>query len=125
MRGSQIADHFDPEADHPITPRMINALIKYGYTNKDFVYPEFTTEENEMEDDIGVAPTQNQEVWAWLEDHGTITDNEARDHLYINRLAARVYDLRKDGYPIEKIMITVKRPNRRSVSFAKYFIKNN
>jgi len=127
MRGSQIADLFDVEAHHPITPRMINLLIKYGYTNKDFVYPEFTTEENNMIVPIELHEkiTQEQEVWTWLNEHGSITDKEARDNLYISRLAARIYNLRhRDGYDIAMVMVTKKRTGRKNSSYAKYYIES-
>ncbi len=124
------SDAIDNE-DFPFSEETTNLLIKHGYTNEEFEHPYIDERKEELAgfgeftNGTTKAPTQNEEVWAWLEQHGTITDNEARDYLYINRLAARVYDLKQDGYPIESEMITVKRPNRRSVSFAKYFIKSD
>ena len=50
---------------------------------------------------MGKMTNQCNRVLAWLEEHGSITDNEARDHLGINRVGARVWDLKwKRGIPI-------------------------
>lgn len=50
---------------------------------------------------MGKMANQCNRVLAWLEEHGSITDNEARDHLGINRVGARVWDLKwKRGIPI-------------------------
>jgi hypothetical protein len=45
--------------------------------------------------------TQKERVLWYLRRHDEITPAEADDELGIGRLAARVYDLRKEGYPIE------------------------
>lgn len=45
--------------------------------------------------------TQNQRVIAYLEQFGSITQLEALRDLSIMRLASRISDLRKQGFPIE------------------------
>ena len=45
--------------------------------------------------------TQNQRVIAYLEQFGSITQLEALRDLGIMRLASRISDLKKQGYPIE------------------------
>ena len=123
----------EPEdQDYMFSEDTVNKLVKHGYTNEEFEHPYFDEQKEQLAkfdkftEVTHEKVTQEQEVLAWIVEHGSITDNEARDNLYINRLAARVYNLRhRDGYPIDRKMITVKRPNRRSVSFAKYYLDSD
>ena len=66
---------------------------------------------------------QKQQVLKWIEAHGTITQAEALTHLEVGRLASRIYNLKEDGYDIDKVMITVKNKKGKKCSVAKYFIK--
>lgn len=43
---------------------------------------------------------QKQRIMAVLKAGGSLTDNEARDNLGIERLGARICELRKMGHPI-------------------------
>ena len=43
---------------------------------------------------------QRQRIMAVLKAGGSLTDNEARDNLGIERLGARICELRKMGHPI-------------------------
>lgn len=43
--------------------------------------------------------TQCQRILQFIDENGSITDNEARG-LKINRLASRIHDLRRMGYKI-------------------------
>ena len=52
-------------------------------------------------------PTQNQRIIDYMQEHGTITQLEALNHLGIMRLASRISDLRRKGYPIESKMVCV------------------
>lgn len=52
-------------------------------------------------------PTQNQRIIDYMETHGTITQLEALQELGIMRLASRISDLRRKGYPIESKMVSV------------------
>jgi hypothetical protein len=45
--------------------------------------------------------TQKERVLWYLRNHGELTPKAAENELGIGRLAARIYDLRQEGYPIE------------------------
>lgn len=45
-------------------------------------------------------PTQNKRILKYLADFGSITQAEAYRDLGVMRLASRVSDMRKQGYPI-------------------------
>lgn len=53
-------------------------------------------------------PTQNQRILEYIERFGSITQYEALADLGIMRLASRISDLKRLGYPIESEMVTVK-----------------
>lgn len=53
-------------------------------------------------------PTQNERILCYLEEHGCITQFEAMNHLGVMRLASRVSDLKKKGYPITSRSVTVR-----------------
>lgn len=55
--------------------------------------------------------TQCEMVIAYIEEYGDITPIDAVQELGIMRLASRICDLKKQGFPIVSKMITVK--NRR------------
>lgn len=44
-------------------------------------------------------------VLRWLLESRTITQKEANDYWKCQRLAARIFDLKKDGWHIEKDMV--------------------
>ena len=44
--------------------------------------------------------TQCKDVLAFMKAHGSITNRDASYHLDCERLAARIFDLRKSGYDI-------------------------
>lgn len=52
--------------------------------------------------------TQCVRVLAYLDEHGSITQFEAIPELGVLRLASRISDLKKLGYPIKGEFITVK-----------------
>ena len=52
--------------------------------------------------------TQNERILAYLKKHGEITQLDAIEFLGVMRLASRVSDLRKKGYPIESKMVSVR-----------------
>ena len=45
--------------------------------------------------------TQKERVLWYMRNHGELTEKKADEDLGIGRLAARIYDLRQEGYPIE------------------------
>lgn len=52
-------------------------------------------------------PTQNQRILDYIEDFGSITQIEALRDLGVMRLASRISDLKRLGYPIESTIETV------------------
>lgn len=52
--------------------------------------------------------TQAQRVLGYIEECGSITQFEAMRDLGVMRLASRISDLKKDGYPIKGEVVAVK-----------------
>ena len=52
-------------------------------------------------------PTQNTRILEYMMRHGSITSNEALEHLGVVGLASRICDLKMRGYPIHSKMETV------------------
>ena len=53
-------------------------------------------------------PTQNERILDYMQRHGSITPIEALSECSVMRLASRVSDLRRKGYPITGEMVEVK-----------------
>ena len=53
-------------------------------------------------------PTQNQRILGYLDRYGSITQLDALNDIGVMRLASRVSDLRRRGYPIVSEMVEVK-----------------
>jgi hypothetical protein len=53
-------------------------------------------------------PTQNQRILDYISEFGSITQLEALRDLGVMRLASRISDLRKRGYPITSTVEPVK-----------------
>ena len=64
--------------------------------------------------------TQTEDLYDYLKENGSITQMKALRELGIMRLASRISDLRRQGVPISKEMITVKAKNGRKASVARY-----
>ena len=66
--------------------------------------------------------TQKEQIVAYLEEHGSITPLEAEKNLGCMRLASRIWDLREEGYVIEKRL--VKGINRlgKLAQYAQYYL---
>lgn len=64
--------------------------------------------------------TQNEAVLRHLLDNGGITSLEAMERYGIMRLGARIYDLKKQGYPIKTYLRVGKSRNGESMVFAEY-----
>lgn len=64
--------------------------------------------------------SQNKELLEYLKEHITITQRKASRVLGIDRLSARVFDLRHDGHMIITNMITVKDRHGRPRRVAEY-----
>ena len=52
-------------------------------------------------------PTQNQRILDYLNRYGSITQLDALNDIGVMRLASRVSDLRRRGYPIVSEMVEV------------------
>lgn len=52
--------------------------------------------------------SQNLEILAWLKQGRGITPGFAKDAFGVERLAARIYDIRRMGYTVKDLMIKVK-----------------
>lgn len=53
-------------------------------------------------------PTQNQRILDYIGEFGSITQYEALRDLGVMRLASRISDLKKQGYPITSKTVAVK-----------------
>lgn len=69
-------------------------------------------------------PSQSEMVLKYLKEVGHITDMEAREHLNISRLAARIHDLRDEGYTIVSHTLRYKSRDGRHKRITKYFYEN-
>jgi len=63
--------------------------------------------------------TQCEQVLRHLKDEGSITQREAARRYEIYRLAARIYDLRREGHDIEKEMET----SDNGKAYARYYLR--
>tara|TARA_R110002012_G_C11225876_1_gene563293 strand:- start:70 stop:456 length:387 start_codon:yes stop_codon:yes gene_type:complete len=124
------SDAIDNE-DFPFSEETTNLLIKHGYTNEEFEHPYVDERKEELAgfgeftEATHESPTQEQQVLKWIETYGSITQREANIWLSVGRLSARIYNLiHRDGYDIDKKMITVKNQFGKKCSVAKYYIKN-
>lgn len=64
--------------------------------------------------------TQNEQVLRHLLDNKKITSLEAVELYGIMRLGARIYDLKKQGYPIKTYLRVGKSQNGESMVYAEY-----
>lgn len=63
---------------------------------------------------------QSQRILEYMQRYGTITDKDARDDLGVQRLGARIYDLKKMGYEITSKWIAVKNRYGETVHIKQY-----
>lgn len=52
--------------------------------------------------------TQAQRVLDYMDEHGSITQLQALQEIAVMRLASRISDLKKQGYPIKSDVVAVK-----------------
>ena len=64
--------------------------------------------------------TQRERILKYLDDFGSITPLEALADLGIMRLGARIYDLRKNGYPIVSETETSQNRYGQTTRYARY-----
>ena len=68
--------------------------------------------------------TQNEMVLKYLEENGSITTYECYSQLYVTRLSARIFDLKKKyGLKFEEQWVTKKNRYGKTCSFKKYILK--
>lgn len=68
------------------------------------------------------SASQCVEVLHYLKSGARITSGEAIQRWGITRLAARVYELRQRGWPIESVKVQVRNRNGRSVWVESYWL---
>ena len=64
--------------------------------------------------------TQKERILNYLKEHKTITQLEAINIFWDWRLSAKIYQLKKEGYPIKTEMIKVKRADGSDAYVSKY-----
>lgn len=69
--------------------------------------------------------TQCDRILRHLKDYGVITSREAFNEYGIMRLAARINDLRRRGYHIERRMQAGKNRYNETVIYAEYYLEGN
>jgi hypothetical protein len=67
--------------------------------------------------------TQKEKILQYIEDNGSITPLDALREFGCMRLASRVSELKRDGYPIATKMETSKNRNGEPVRYARYEMK--
>ena len=65
-------------------------------------------------------PTQNERILDYIEEFGSITQLQALSDLGVMRLASRISDLRRLGYPIVSEVETVKNRFGEKVHIKRY-----
>lgn len=69
-------------------------------------------------------PTQNERIIAYIGEFGSITQLEALRDLGVMRLASRVSDLKKQGYPITSTIEAVKNRYGESCYIKRYSMED-
>lgn len=64
--------------------------------------------------------TQKERILQYMKDFGSITQAQAFYDLGVYRLAARISDLRADGYPIKAVQKSGKNRYGETVYFSEY-----
>lgn len=68
--------------------------------------------------------TQCDKILQYIEENGSITPLDALKEFGCMRLASRMCDIKKMGYPVKKEMETAKNRNGEPVHYARYSICN-
>lgn len=69
--------------------------------------------------------TQTQRILRYMTDVGSITAMDALREFGCMRLGARIWDLRRAGYPIMKTMECSRNKHGERVSYARYSLKES
>ena len=67
-------------------------------------------------------PSQADEVYEFMQKHGSITHRQAEDYIGCMRLASGIYELKKKGRNIIRETVKVKARNGRETYIARYKI---
>lgn len=70
----------------------------------------------------GKCMTQSERIVRHLREYGSITSLEAMEDYGIMRLASRIADLKKAGFPIRREMVCRKNRYGDNVAFARYWL---
>ena len=70
-------------------------------------------------------PTQNERIIAYIKEHGSITQLDALRDLGVMRLASRISDLKRLGYPIVSTVETVKNKYQEPCRIKRYRLEAN
>lgn len=65
-------------------------------------------------------PSQNERIIDYIERFGSITQLEAQHDLGVARLASRIFDLKKRGFPIVGTMVTVNNRHEEKCRIMRY-----
>lgn len=63
---------------------------------------------------------QTRRVFDYIRSHGSITPKEAEERLGCMRLAARIAEIKREGYPIRTEIVTAKSRYGESIHYARY-----
>ena len=69
--------------------------------------------------------TQNERILRHLQDFGSITQREAYNAYGCQRLGARIWELKRAGYQIDRRMESSKNRYGERVSYARYTLKES
>lgn len=63
---------------------------------------------------------QTRRVFDYIRSHGSITPKEAEERLGCMRLAARIAEIKEEGYPVKTEIVTAKNRHGDKIRFARY-----
>lgn len=67
-------------------------------------------------------PTQNQRILDYMDENGSITALEAMQNIGVMRLASRISEIKKRGYPIKSRIEKVKNRYGEESRVKRYFV---
>lgn len=105
--------------DYLLSPSRSRTLHRKAYTDPDGAFMalfESVEKAERRADEL----TQCKRILAHLREHGSITQMEATNEYGITRLGARVWDLKRQGYNIEKTMESGQNRYGESTTYARY-----
>lgn len=70
-------------------------------------------------------PKQSERVIRYIQDFGSITQRDALNDIGVFRLASRISELKKDGWPISSKMEPVKNRYGETCHIKRYFLNDD